>query len=438
MKQNLWKQWLVAMLVLVLVMGCSNGGSTQGSADETSGGNSADDSTGVELGSNDTDDSEKKTVTIWDYFETDAQKAMMTELLDDFNASQDEYVAEHVYVPFANFKNQLTMGLQTDDLPDLVIIDNPDMASYIALGLFADITDQISDIDLSAYIEGPLQSTMYEGRNYGLPFATNCTALFYNKAIFDEAGVEYPYAGMTWDEFAEKAEQVTDVQAGIAGFGLSAVNSEEGVFQCLPWLYSAGASYDSINNEAGLETITFMRDMVQKGAIAKESLNWTQSDVNNQFMSGTIAMQQNGPWQLPGIASNAPELDYGITLMPTNEQSVSALGGENLGVVNSDNVEGAVAFLKYYNQDEVMIEAMKNYGSFPTKTEAANDSFWTDDERQKVFIEQLATSVPRGPSPVWPQVSTVIANTFQRGMATEDDIAEVLETNQAEIDGILN
>ena len=51
---------------------------------------------------------DKKEVVIWDYFETDAQKQMMQSLIDEFNASQDEYEASHVYVPFADYEKQLT------------------------------------------------------------------------------------------------------------------------------------------------------------------------------------------------------------------------------------------------------------------------------------------------------------------------------------------
>ena len=135
---------------------------------------------------------EKKAVVIWDYFETDAQKQMMQTLIDGFNASQDDFVASHVYVPFSDYEKQLTLGIASGELPDIVILDGCGMASFISLGLFADITDAASDIKWDEYIAGPLDSTMMDGRNYGIPFATNCTALFYNKDLFDAAGVSYP------------------------------------------------------------------------------------------------------------------------------------------------------------------------------------------------------------------------------------------------------
>ena len=148
---------------------------------------------------------------------------------------------------------------------------------------------------------------------------------------------------------------------------------------------------------------------------SKEVVNWTQSDVNNNFIAGNLAMQQNGPWQIPGITKDAPDLKYGVTVLPKKDaaggQATSILGGENMGVVAKDDTAGAVAFLKYYDQTDVMVEAMKQYGSFPPKTEAAKDPYWTEDPIQAEFITQLETSIPRGPSASWPSYSSCLLYT---------------------------
>ena len=334
---------------------------------------------------------DKKEVVIWDYFETDAQKQMMQSLIDEFNASQDEYEASHVYVPFADYEKQLTLGIASGELPDLVILDGCGMASFIQLGLFGDISD--ADINWDEYMEGPMESTMLDGKHYGIPFATNCTALFYNKDLFDAAGIDYPDENTTWDEFHEMAKALT--KDGVSGFGNAATNTDEGTFQCLQWLYTAGGSYTDI--EDGVDAYKLMQEMIEDGSWTKECVNWTQSDVNNNFMAGNLAMQQNGPWQIPGIEANAPDLNYGVTVLPKkdadSEQATSILGGENMGVVNKDDTSGAEAFLKYYDQTDVMVDAMKQYGSYPPKTEAAKDSYWTDDPIQKAFLTQIDTSM---------------------------------------------
>ena len=377
---------------------------------------------------------DKKEVVIWDYFETDAQKQMMQSLVDGFNASQDEYEASHVYVPFADYEKQLTLGIASGELPDLVILDGCGMASFIQLGLFGDISD--ADINWDEYMEGPMESTMLDGKHYGIPFATNCTALFYNKDLFDAAGIDYPDENTTWDEFHEMAKALT--KDGVSGFGNAATNTDEGTFQCLQWLYTAGGSYTDI--EGGVDAYKLMQEMIEDGSWTKECVNWTQSDVNNNFMAGNLAMQQNGPWQIPGIEANAPDLNYGVTVLPKkdadSEQATSILGGENMGVVNKDNTSGAEAFLKYYDQTDVMVDAMKQYGSYPPKTEAAKDSYWTDDPIQKEFLTQIDTSIPRGPSAAWPSYSSAIQTGFQEVMTSAKTPDQAAKDTQAAVDAV--
>ena len=377
---------------------------------------------------------DKKEVVIWDYFETDAQKQMMQSLIDEFNASQDEYEASHVYVPFADYEKQLTLGIASGELPDLVILDGCGMASFIQLGLFGDISD--ADINWDEYMEGPMESTMLDGNHYGIPFATNCTALFYNKDLFDAAGIDYPDENTTWDEFHEMAKALT--KDGVSGFGNAATNTDEGTFQCLQWLYTAGGSYTDI--EDGVDAYKLMQEMIEDGSWTKECVNWTQSDVNNNFMAGNLAMQQNGPWQIPGIEANAPDLNYGVTVLPKkdadSEQATSILGGENMGVVNKDDTSGAEAFLKYYDQTDVMVDAMKQYGSYPPKTEAAKDSYWTDDPIQKAFLTQIDTSIPRGPSAAWPSYSSAIQTGFQEVMTSAKTPEQAAKDTQAAVDAV--
>lgn len=377
---------------------------------------------------------DKKEVVIWDYFETDAQKQMMQSLIDEFNASQNEYEASHVYVPFADYEKQLTLGIASGELPDLVILDGCGMASFIQLGLFGDISD--ADINWDEYMEGPMESTMLDGKHYGIPFATNCTALFYNKDLFDAAGIDYPDENTTWDEFHEMAKALT--KDGVSGFGNAATNTDEGTFQCLQWLYTAGGSYTDI--EDGVDAYKLMQEMIEDGSWTKECVNWTQSDVNNNFMAGNLAMQQNGPWQIPGIEANAPDLNYGVTVLPKkdadSEQATSILGGENMGVVNKDDTSGAEAFLKYYDQTDVMVDAMKQYGSYPPKTEAAKDSYWTDDPIQKAFLTQIDTSIPRGPSAAWPSYSSAIQTGFQEVMTSAKTPEQAAKDTQAAVDAV--
>lgn len=132
---------------------------------------------------------EKTEVTMWYYWETVKHQETLNAMLETYNASQENVEVKAEYVPFADFKKQVSIGATADVLPDIVIIDNPDHANYSAMGIFADITDKI---DVSAYYDGPVASCMLDGRLYGVPCGSNCLALYYNEDMLKAAGCEVP------------------------------------------------------------------------------------------------------------------------------------------------------------------------------------------------------------------------------------------------------
>ena len=246
---------------------------------------------------------DKKEVVIWDYFETDAQKEMIQSLMDGFNASQDEYEATHVYVPFSDYEKQLTLGIASGELPDLVILDGCSMASFIQLGLFGDISD--ADINWDEYIEGPLESTMMDGKHYGIPFATNCTALYYNKDMFDAAGIDYPDGSWTWDEFYDIAEKLTKEDGSQYGFAANPSNEQD------TWMnivYSMGGTILTDDNKSGfddpntIKAMEFVDKCVKNVMPPASTMSETGTDV--LFGSGKVAMISQGSWMVSAFKDN--------------------------------------------------------------------------------------------------------------------------------------
>ena len=104
--------------------------------------------------------------------------------IDTFNASQDRIQVNYTYVSRDDLMKQYTMGAMSGELPDIGMVDNPDMASYIQMGVFMDITDQLEAWgELDQFFEGPLNSCKQDGRIYGLPHNSNCLCLFYDKDV---------------------------------------------------------------------------------------------------------------------------------------------------------------------------------------------------------------------------------------------------------------
>jgi multiple sugar transport system substrate-binding protein len=369
-----------------------------------------------------------KTVTIWYYWETIKHQETLDKVITDYNSSQKNIVVQAKYIPFADFKKQLSIGATASQLPDIVIIDSPDHAAYAAMGIFADISGQI---DVSQYYDGPKNSCTLNGKLYGIPFGSNCLALYYNKDMLAAVNQNVP---ATWDELRKTAKALTTARVG--GLAFCSLQNEEGTFNFMPWLWSTGTDSFSINNPQGIKALTFIHDLVADGSMPREAINWTQGDVMNQFISGNLAMMVNGPWQVPTMRSSAPGLNWDVALIPRDAKSASVLGGENFAVINNDNVAASLDFLKYATSAEKVASYIDLFGYIAARKDVAEKQFAGDTVMQK-FSEQLQYAQPRGPHPRWPEISDAISLAFNEAITNTGTPTSAAAKAQASIDRIV-
>ena len=374
-----------------------------------------------------------KQLKLWFYYEGKERYDKIKALTDSFSKSHTNITVTPYYVPFDQFKKRLSTGIASNDLPDLVITDSADHAAYAAIGIFADITDQLKAIPgIDQFYEGPMNSVTYNGKMYGLPFSINNLVLFYNTDMLVKAGLKPP---QSWDELRSTAMALS--VGDTKGFAISALQNEEGTFQYLPWLFSAGGSIHDMDSPQSIRSLSFLTNLIKDGTMSKEVINWTQADVMKQFSSGKVAMMINGPWQIPEIKSMAPDLNYGVALIPKDKQFASVLGGENLAVIKGENSGEAITFLTYFADPNVMNNFEKDFGYFPPRKDVASDPLWTKDPLLQIFSEEMQYASPRPASPQWPGISKAISAALVKSLSQYADPIENAKEAQAIIDQLL-
>lgn len=372
-----------------------------------------------------------KEITFWHYF-TSANGENLQKFVDEYNKLQNDVKIKVEFLPRNELLKQLTIGLVSGQLPDMVFVDNPDHASFSAMGLFADITNKVNAWKDGKFLEGTINSAKYNGRIYGLPHASNTLALYYDKDMLQEAGVKPP---KTWEELKVAAAKLT--KGNRKGLAFSAIKSEEGTFQMLPFFLSAGANINKLNSPEGIKALTFVTDLVNKGYVSKEVLNWVQSDVEKQFVSGNAAMIINGPWIKPNLEKNAVGKNWGVTKIPADKVYASTLGGENIAIISkSKYIDESWEFLKWFLAKENNIKFCKAVGRFSPRSDVSPEEVWADDQIMKVFADQMQYAQPRGPHPKWPEISDAIINAVQESITGVKKPAEALATAQSKIDAI--
>ena len=176
---------LTALTMLAgLITGCGASGETQETAEPAAAEEAGEETPAEESGETASAEG-AEAVTIWYYWETEGHQVALDQVIQEYNASQSNYQVTAKYVPFADFKKQLSIGASADELPDIAILDSPDHASYVDMGIFEDITGKF---DVSSYYEGTVNSCTVDGKLYGVPFGVNCLALYYNEDMLNDAG----------------------------------------------------------------------------------------------------------------------------------------------------------------------------------------------------------------------------------------------------------
>lgn len=356
---------------------------------------------------------------LWSYYETEAQQEGLDKLVRSFNDSQEEYQISWEYVPMADFVKNLLFSKSADNLPDIVLADNPDMGSLININLLADITEELEDsVNMDDYYDEVWKSVENRGRYYGVPFCCNNTAIIYNKQMFRQKNLQIP---KTWDEFKKVAAALTE-EGKCYGFAMSAVSGEQGAFQFMPWMLASGADVGQMADDKFKEAFLLIDDLLKEKSMPNDCLNWSQNDLTISFMAGEVAMMENGPWSLAALEKSG--IEYGIFQFPSNETMGVVLGGENLAAVEGKNVKGAVSFINYYNRREVMQEICQITGNIPPKPELA-EYFGKENPIYQVFVEQMKHGICRRSIKDWKKVSNAISDSLNKIFGSDKEVNEI-------------
>ncbi|WP_235215273.1 ABC transporter substrate-binding protein [Phaeacidiphilus oryzae] len=221
---------------------------------------------------------------------------------------QQGVTVKRTAVPGANLIAKVLQQASSHTLPDVLMLDNPDLQQIADTGALTPLSGY--GITGAGYAKGVLDASTYHGKLYGLQPVTNTIALYYNKDMLAAAGLKPP---TTWAELKTDAAKLT--KGDRYGLAFSGINTYEGTWQFLPFMWSNGGDEKDIATPQTAQALQLWVDLVKSGSSSKSVVTWAQADVNDQFKAGKAAMMINGPWQNP-ILDATRGLHYGIARCP--------------------------------------------------------------------------------------------------------------------------
>lgn len=219
--------------------------------------------------------------------------------------------------------NQALLAAQENNSPDVILLDNPAVSTLAETGMVSTV-DELG-LDVSSIDENLLAAGELDGKTYGIPVGANTLALYYNADVLAAAGVD-PASITDWASLDAALAKVSST--GKRGITFSALNTEEGSFQFLPWFWGAGADLTQLDSPEAIEALTLWKGWVDGGYAPNSVITNSQNTVWEEFLTGEFAFAENGTWQV-NSAAEAPFKTGVITLPAKNGGAAAApTGGE--------------------------------------------------------------------------------------------------------------
>jgi len=295
----------VALTVSIAAVACTTACSSSGS----SGGGSA-----------------QSAYTVWDPYPQYDANSDWVKLLTKCGTDAGATITRTGY-DTTDLTTKVLLAAQQGTAPDVLIIDNPVISTLAEAGVLASSDD--TKLDTAAISPNLLGAGQSGGKTYGIPIGANTLALYYNKAVLQAAGVDI--ASVTdWKSLTAALAKVK--AAGKKGITFSAIGTEEGSFQFLPWFWGSGAGLTKLDSAEAVAALALWTDWLKQGYAPNSVINNTQTTSWQEFATGEYAFAENGTWQL-GNAKKAG-FEYGIVAVPGIDGGTAAAptGGEFVSV----------------------------------------------------------------------------------------------------------
>jgi multiple sugar transport system substrate-binding protein len=385
------------------------------------------------------------TVSVWFHSGKGEERDVLNAQIKDFNSMQDNIVIEAVQLPEGTYNEQVQAAAVSNELPDLLDFDGPNLYNYAWAGHLISLNEFITDELRKDFLPSILAQGNYNGKIYALGTFDSGLAIWANKAYLEKAGVRIPGgAGDEWtgDEFLDvlsKLQALPEVEYAI-DLKMNYGAGEWFTYGFSPIIQSFGGGlidrtdYQSadgvLNSPESVAALEFIQSLFEK--------NYTivQPAGDDDFYGRKIAaLSYVGHWMWTPHHEGLKE-DLLLLPMPKfGDKTVAGMGSWCWGITaNAKNRKAAAwEFLKYLLEPEQIIRMTNANGAVPARKSAlAMSELYKEDGPLRIFADQLNSgiAVPRPNTPAYPTITQAFSealNNIIRGSEVKTELDKAVE-----------
>lgn len=287
------------------------------------------------------------TYGFWD----DAQRPAVEQQIAAFKELHPNITIEPQVVPWDDYWTKLQTGVAGGSTNDVFWMNADGLPVYASQGAITPIQEMIDDgsTEVDSYPESLRSLYTFDGKVFGIPRDFDTIALFYNKDLFDKAGVEYPTADWTWDDLRAAAEKLTAEDGSQWGYA-SSLGGQQNYYNLIKQnggeILNADQTEAMLSETAACEALQFAGDFIADGLAPSVAVMQANDPHEMLFPAGVIAMISGGSWNSLTFSQALPSV--AVAPLPKGKVQASAIHGlANVIWSGTKNQCAAMEWVKY-------------------------------------------------------------------------------------------
>ncbi|MBU9713880.1 ABC transporter substrate-binding protein [Evansella tamaricis] len=436
--------WLFVLAMLLLfAVGCST--------EETQGDDSSDDENpetttdGNDTGNEGTSEEENVTIRYATFSPGEAHEEDLKAMIAAFEDIHPNIKIEYEMAAFDDYFTRLQTQIAGNNAPDVLELNYENFVSYASRGALMDLTDLLaedSEFDPTVLNQEAFKAFQYDGTQYGMVESFSNVVLFYNKELFDEAGVNYPDASWTWEDELKAAQDIMAHHDDVWGtfsplqfweFYKTIAQNGGGVFD--------DAGNIVLNSQENIEALQWMVDKIHEYGVTPSDEQMSGQEEADLFLDGKIAMLRTGIWMF-GMFADAP-FDWDIALEPGNTAKAHHFFANGLAISDkSEHAEAAWEWVKFMSASEeaasIRVAASWELPAITNEDVLSDYLSVTPPESREVVFDALDSLVTPPVVEEWSRMTDMIGEELELVKLKQKTPAEALESAEERLKNILN
>ncbi|GIN70638.1 ABC transporter substrate-binding protein [Bacillus sp. J14TS2] len=384
-------------------------------------------------------------LTMWNGF-TASDGEILKEIVKDFNESNDKGITVKMDImTWANLNEKLPSAISAKSAPDFILLNYGDFAQYVKNGAVQPLDDfwEVDGVNKEDFSDTAMQLGQIDGGQYFIPMQVQGMYLFWNKDLFEAAGLDPESPPETWDELVEMAPKLTDTSKNVSGFALP----KEGNPILYNWILDNGGQLanndgtkSAFASDETLEVLEKIQTMIHDQKVGPESISG--AEVDNLMNAGQLAIEINGPWLNNGLKKN--EINYGVKTLPlgSDGKEQAILDGVGFGIpssTDSSKKDAIYEFIKFWNTTDIGKKWSLENGFPPYLKSVSEDQEIKDNEIITELYKQIEYAEPFMPgSYKIPSINNDVINPMIEKVLAGEDPKKLMDKANEEVNKILS